>query len=267
MALTIGTGPFSERPAGRFDVAPPLTPLLFWEPYLKRFRIIHGGKTVADTHKALALHQTGQMVRICVPMSDVQRQLLVSEEDSNELLTGLSRSWSLNAGKTLVEAAAQSFEAPPQNAASLQDHICFDLEKVDAWYLEDDLGYAHPRDPYHRFDVHRSSRHVAVLAGETVIAETTTPAFLFETGMAPRIYLPPDAVRSGFLRKSDTVSQCPYKGDGQHWHIEVDCQTVADAAWNLTTPMGDALIIPRWFSFYPEKVNITVDGHVFQPTG
>jgi hypothetical protein len=35
-------------------------------------------------------------------------------------------------------------------------------------------------------------------------------------------------------------------------------------AWNLTTPMGDALMIPRWFSFYPDKVEVRVDGDILQ---
>ncbi|OLV16246.1 hypothetical protein BOO71_0012586 [Deinococcus marmoris] len=134
------------------------------------------------------------------------------------------------------------------------------MKKVDAWYLEDDLGYAHPRDPYQRVDVQRTSRHVLVRVGDTQIAETLAPAMLFETSLAPRFYLPPDAVRPGFLVKSETVSECPYKGDGQHWHVVVDGQRIADAAWSLTTPLGDALMIPHWFSFYPEKLTVEVDG-------
>ncbi len=138
--------------------------------------------------------------------------------------------------------------------------MVFDLDKVDAWYLEDDLGYAHPRDPYHRCDVHRSSRHVVVLSKDIVVAETSAPAILFETSLAPRFYFSPDAVRSDLLVKSETVSVCPYKGDGQHWHIQVGGRLISDAAWSLTTPMGDALMIPRWFSFYTEKLNVQVDG-------
>ncbi len=261
MALTLGTGPFSVKSTGSFDVPPPTIPLLFWEPYLKRLRVVDGGKLVADSRRVLALHQTGQMMRLCVPLSDVRREFLVSGPSSTELQTGPVRSWFLDTGRGIAQAAAQSFEAPPKAAAPLRDHVFFDLEKVDAWYLEDDLGYAHPRDPYHRFDVHRSTQHVTVLAGDTLIAEISAPAILFETAMAPRIYLPPNAIRPGLLKKSETVSQCPYKGDGQHWHVEAEGRRITDAAWNLTTPMGDALMIPKWFSFYPEKLSIRVDEH------
>ncbi len=262
MALTTGTGPFSQTPAGRFDVTAPRKPLLFWEQYPKRFRVVDQGKVLADSRKAIALNQTGEMMRLCMPFSDVRREFFSAGPAVDGAQTGPIRSWALKIGERTKAGVASSFEAPPETAEPLRDYVFFDLDKVDAWYLEDDLGYAHPRDPYHRFDVHRSTHHIEVLVGDTLIAEGSAPAKLFETGMSPRIYLPPDAIRPGFLAKSDTVSKCPYKGDGQHWHIEVEGCRIADAAWNLTTPMGDALMIPRWFSFYPEKVIVKVDGQI-----
>lgn len=45
------------------------------------------------------------------------------------------------------------------------------------------------RDPYHRLDVLSSHRHVVEHA-DTVIADTTRPKLLFETGLPPRHYVP-----------------------------------------------------------------------------
>ena len=264
MALTIGTGPFGERPAGHFDVKPPATPLLFWEPFPKRFRVVAAGKTLADSRNVIALPETGQIMRLCAPWSDVRSEFLEPGVILSEGQAGPMRSLSINTGSAVIEASAQSFVSPPQVAAALHEHVFFDLEKVDAWYLEDELGYAHPRDPYHRVDVHRSSRHVLVLVGQTLVAETSHPMVLFESSLAPRFYLPPDAVRTDFLVKSETVSRCPYKGDGQHWHVVVEGKQFTDAGWSLTTPLGDALMIPRWFGFYPEKLHIKVDGQALR---
>lgn len=259
MALTIGTGPFSKEPAGHFDVPPPGIPLLFWEPFPKRLRVRQGGDIVADSRHCLALHQTGQAMQLCVPRADVRSECLVQGPAADQKQLGLVRSWAIDTGKGVLDAAASSFQAPPDAAAALRDYVVFDLDKVDAWYLDDDLGYAHPRDPYHRFDVQRATHHVVVSSGNIVIAETSAPAILYETSLKPRLYLPPDAIRVALV-KSDIVSRCPYKGDGQHWHVEVDGKRIANAAWNLTTPMGDALMIPRWFSFYTEKLDVSVDG-------
>ena len=260
MALTIGTAPFSEEPAGQFDVTGPARPLLFWEPFPKRLRVIASGANIADSRRVVTLHETGQMMRLGVPAIDVRRQALSggAPEDGGRL--GPLTPYSMG-GKVIARAV----EAPPAAAAALHDLFVFDWEQVDAWYLEDELGYAHPRDPYHRFDVHRTSRHVVVRAGEVVIAETRLPAMLFETGLAVRYYLPPDAVRADLLRKSETVSQCPYKGDGQHWHVVAGDRRIEDAGWSLAMPMSDALTIPRWFSFYTEKLTVEVDGET-QPS-
>jgi uncharacterized protein (DUF427 family) len=52
---------------------------------------------------------------------------------------------------------------------------------MDAWYEEDEEVFLHPRNPYHRVDVIKSSRHIkVVISGETV-AETSQPYLLFET--------------------------------------------------------------------------------------
>lgn len=257
MALTMGTGPFGKQPEGRFDVDPPQRPLLFWEPFPKRLRVVVDGDTLVDSESVVAVHETGQMMRLAVPWRDVRRDALREADGSDGKRLGLLRGWSAAGAARIVSAIGE----PPAGALALRDHVLVDLAKADAWYLEDELGYAHPRDPYHRIDVHRSSRRVVVRAGDTVIAESASPAILFETSLKPRFYLPPDAVRTDLLERSDTVSQCPYKGDGQHWHVRAGDRRIDDACWSLTTPMGDALAIPRWYSFYPDKLSIEVDGH------
>lgn len=82
-----------------------------------------------------------------------------------------------------------------------------------------------------------AARHVIVRAGGEVLAESSRPRLLFETGLPIRYYLPSDDVRTDLLIPSDTVSQCPYKGPGQHWTLEAGDTTVADVAWTLPEPL------------------------------
>ncbi len=56
------------------------------------------------------------------------------------------------------------------------------------------------------------------------------------------------------------ISQCPYKGDGQHWNLTVGENTVQDAAWTLLDPLGEADVLVGFFCFYPTKVEVEVDG-------
>ncbi|HEX7536758.1 MAG TPA: DUF427 domain-containing protein [Dermatophilaceae bacterium] len=68
-------------------------------------------------------------------------------------------------------------------------------------------------------------------------------------------------VRPGLLELSDTVSECPYKGDGQHWHVQIGDQQMPDAAWSLPHPLPEGLPAADHVSFYQDKVTVTVDGN------
>jgi uncharacterized protein (DUF427 family) len=140
-------------------------------------------------------------------------------------------------------------------------YVTVDSGAMDRWFEEDDPVYAHPRDPYHRVDVRSSSRHVIVRLGDVIIADSTRPKLLFETGNPIRYYLPFADVRCDLLVKSTTVSECPYKGDGQHWHLVADDgRQVEDVAWSLPHPLPEGLDAAQHICFYPEKVEVEVDG-------
>src|SRR5258705_24763 len=62
--------------------------------------------------------------------------------------------------------------------------------KLDAWFVEEEPVFGRLRDPYHRVDVHESSRPVTVRANGQVIARSERPKLLFETGLATRVYVP-----------------------------------------------------------------------------
>src|SRR4051812_106155 len=67
---------------------------------------------------------------------------------------------------------------------------------VGRWQEEDGVVRGPPRDPHSRVDALPSSRHVQVSLDGTVLADTTGPVLLFETGLPTRFYLPADDVAS-----------------------------------------------------------------------
>ena len=99
--------------------------------------------------------------------------------------------------------------------------------KVDRWLVEDEPVAGGLRDPYHRVDVHTSSRPVRVTAAGEVIAQSTHPTLVFETSMPVRAYLPRGDVKAGHLRPSDTTSTDPYMGDAIYWHVHAGGETAA----------------------------------------
>jgi uncharacterized protein (DUF427 family) len=95
----------------------------------------------------------------------------------------------------------------------------------------------HPRDPHTRVDVMASSRHVKVVVNGEVIAETHRSHLLFETGLPTRYYIPQMDVRLDFLERSETLTQCPYKGRAVYWSIRARGQVHKDLVWSYPFPI------------------------------
>lgn len=264
MSLMLGSGPFGDRPAGTFNFRRegPST-VLYWEDFPKRVRVELGSTTIADSTRVKALHETGRFLTFYFPPEDVDMERLIgTDRTSDEAGKGTARYWSVEAGGKVAENAAWSYTEPADLSPIQPGYIAFEYGKMDAWYQEEDHVYGHPRDPYHRFDIHRSSRRVVVRHEGEVIAESVAPMVLFETGLPPRYYLRPAEVRSELLQESDRVTHCAYKGPAQHWHLRVGAAQVRNAAWTLIESLGEAREIEGFFCFYPEKVEVEVDGEI-----
>ena len=130
-----------------------------------------------------------------------------------------------------------------------------DFAAFDTWLEEDEVIRGHPRDPYHRVDVRRSSRHVRIELDGRVLADTTRPTLVFETGLPTRYYLPREDVQVE-LKPSETTTICAYKGGASYWSVPGG----DDLVWGYEQPLPDAAGLAGLVAFYDEKVQVTVDG-------
>ena len=62
------------------------------------------------------------------------------------------------------------------------------------------------------------------------------------------------------LTPSESVSHCPYKGKAEYWSARVGDDVRGDVAWSYPTPLPESQKIAGLISFYPEKVDVYVDG-------
>ena len=143
----------------------------------------------------------------------------------------------------------------------LADLVCLDFGQFD-WWEEDEPIMGHPRDPFHRIDVRRSSRHVRISYEGTVLAESSRPHLLFEAAFPlPRYYLPREdlVVR---LQPSTLRMTCAYKGHSTHYDVALpETGTTLDAiAWSYEEPLDDARDVAGLVSFYQERLDLEVDG-------
>jgi uncharacterized protein (DUF427 family) len=155
------------------------------------------------------------------------------------------------AARLVVEAAR----------SELADTFRFEWEALDHWFEEDEEVFVHPRNPYARVDALRSTRTVRVELAGVVLAESSSPIMVFETGLPTRYYLNRTEVRFGHLVPTTTVTRCPYKGTTSgYWSVVVDGTTHADLAWSYEFPTRQLLPIAGLVSFYDERVDVFVDG-------
>ena len=218
------------------------------DPSPRWVRVFFGGTAVGDSKRMRLLYEPGKLPLYCFPEEDVRTDLLSPGGKPNYL--------SLRVGDRAAEDAAWRFEAP-----ELQGLIAFDWNSMDNWYEEDDEIFVHPRDPYKRIDVLRSTRHVQVIVGGEVIADSHRPSLLFETHLPVRYYLPHGDVRMDLLTPSDSHTRCPYKGVASYWSATVGGRTWKDVVWSYPVPHPQCPKIEQLLCFFNERVDaIHVDG-------
>ena len=63
-------------------------------------------------------------------------------------------------------------------------------------------------------------------------------------------YFPPDSLVSEHFADSDTHTVCGWKGTASYYHVEVDGQRSADAAWYYPSPKPAAAEIRDYVAFW-----------------
>ncbi|MBW3657279.1 MAG: DUF427 domain-containing protein [Actinobacteria bacterium] len=263
MTLTIGTGPFGDRPAGTFNF-PYDAPegVLYVEASPRRVRVVVAGETVAESSRTRLLHETGLLPVYYFPIEDVRTELLEPAELTTHCgLKGDASYWTIRAGGVERANAVWGYQDPLPQAAPLAGHVAFQWDAVDEWWEEAERIGVHARDPYHRCDVVRSDRHVVVRVGGEVVADSRRPSILFETGLPPRFYLPADDVELDALEASGTATACPYKGTtSRYYHVVAGGERLEDVAWVYDDPHAEVERIAELIAFLNEKVDLEVDG-------
>ena len=259
MSLTAGSGPFGERPRGRFDVDVPER-VLFIEDVWPRIRCVCAGETVVDADAAKLLHETGRLPVYHFPAEQVRTDLLHDTGERQESARGELAWHELRIGKRVVPRAAWTYPAPA--AAFLEGLVAFRWDALDEWFAEAEQLFGHPKDPYSRIDVCRTTRHVRVLLGGEVLADSRRARVLYEAALPPRWYLPIEDVRGDLLVPSGHLSRCAYKGVASYWHVRVGDELVEDLVWSYPDPEHDALPVRDMLCFFSEKVDVELDGVV-----
>jgi uncharacterized protein (DUF427 family) len=243
------------------------------EPTEKRVRAMVGEDTVVDSTRAVLVWEPRRVVpSYAVPVEDVRAQLVPASPEQDPaagspdpgppiLHLGIPFAVHSFDGDALaldVPGARRDGVAFGLADPDLAGYVVLDFTGFDAWLEEDEPIVSHPRDPFHRVDVRRSSRPVRIELDGSVVAESTRPSVVFETNLPVRFYLPREDVHAD-LRPSEKRTRCAYKGEASYWSPDVDEHARPNLAWSYEEPLEDATALTGLVAFFDELVDVTLD--------
>jgi uncharacterized protein (DUF427 family) len=254
MGLSWQQGPLGRNPHGQFLVPDMPERVLYAEPLRRRLRAELGGRTIVQSDDAVILFEPGRYPVAYFPANDFAEGILEPLEHRAQHPDLGETAWFALAGDT--RRAAWTHIDLPAHAKVLEGRIALAWRAMDAFYEEDERILGHAADPYHRIDIRRSSRHLIVRAGDRVIADSKAPLVLYESGFAPRWYVPREDVEDDALTLVELQTFCPYKGIASYYDIGGTNQ----AAWSYRAPLEEMERIGDLVSFEPDRVEVTLDG-------
>jgi uncharacterized protein (DUF427 family) len=240
-----------------------LTEVNHVEPVPRRIRGFVGAEAVFDTERALYVWEWPHFPQYYIPLKDIRPDALVDEDTTQHSPRGNVALHGLRVGETHRPHSAKVIAESP--IERLSGTVRFEWGALDAWFEEDERVYVHPRSPYTRVDALRSTRSVRVELEGVVLAASTSPVMLFETGLPTRYYLNPTDVDFSRLVPSDTVTECPYKGTtSSYWSAKIGDEVSSDIAWTYAFPTRQVQPIAGLIAFYNEKVDTFLDGDLLE---
>lgn len=257
MGLSWQQGPLSPKAIGRFLVPQPLPErLLYVEPLRRRMRARFGEIWIADSEDVLLLFEPTRYPVAYFPESDISPNAL----ERTEIVTqhhdlGPTTWFTVNAGDRSAPRGAWRHTDLPSYAKELQARVAFAWPAMDAFYEEDERILGHAADSYHRIDIRQTSRRIVVHYRDRIIADTKRPLVLYESGFAPRWYVPRAAIDESALTPVDHQTFCPYKGVCSYYAIG-DAHL---AAWSYPDAYPEVVRISDLVSFEPDIVSVQLD--------
>jgi uncharacterized protein (DUF427 family) len=99
-----------------------------------------GGETIAETHRAVFLFETGLPTRYYIPREDVRMEVLIASATRTACpYKGEAEYWSAHVGGKVFEDVAWSYPHPYPEVGRIKGLIAFHTEKMEAVVLDGEL--------------------------------------------------------------------------------------------------------------------------------
>ena len=225
MSLVAGRGPLGADPAGWFSAPGPRPDVVFVEPHPRRIGHVLDGRTVIDTEHALMVHRSGHALSYAFPGRRGGRPSARARRRGARL--------------------RRTCRGTPSTRGSRRDASSCTTRRTPT--TGSTAGPTAPR--------------LRVAVAGTVLVDTVDTVIVFETSLAPRLYVDP---RTGPDRpaaaRSETTSYCNYKGDATYWSAVVgDTTCHDDVAWSYEDTPPETLPIRGFLSFDETRADVIAE--------
>ncbi|MEB4207793.1 DUF427 domain-containing protein [Mycobacterium sp. 94-17] len=258
MGLAWQQGPLATGSVGHFLTEQQMPArLLFAEPLRRRMRVRFADRWVADSEDVMLLHEPGRYPVAYFPRHDIDDATLIAEDRVTQHRDLGDTQWfTVRALGHETNHGAWEHTGPPAHATVLAGRVAFAWRAMDAFYEEEERIVGHAADAYHRIDIRSTSRHFVVQDGDQVIADSHRPLALYESGFAPRWYVPREDIDEAVLKLVQVQTFCPYKGICSYY----DIGTHQRAAWSYVDAWTEVARVRNLVSFEPDKIDVRLDG-------
>lgn len=262
MGLAWQQGPLATGSVGHFLTEQPLPArLLFAEPLRRRMKVRFADRWIVDSEDVVLLHEPGRYPVAYFPRADIEDETLRAEDRVTQHRDlGATQWFSVSASGRETNHSAWEHTGLPAYAAVLEGRVAFAWRAMDAFYEEEERIVGHAADAYHRIDIRSTARHLVVRDGDRVVADTHRPLALYESGFAPRWYVPREDTDESALKPNDIQTFCPYKGICSYY----DIGTRKRAAWSYVDAWTEVARVRNLVSFEPDKIDVHLDGKQLQ---
>lgn len=129
------------------DNIPKIDTTLVTKPCFDRIRVEKDGTWIADSSRAMVLHEARLPPVFYIPMEDVRPEYLIKTETQTHCpFKGNASYWSLQVGGHITEDAMWSYEDPYADGEVLRGYVAFDTAKVDAVYQGTEIVTPEPME-------------------------------------------------------------------------------------------------------------------------
>jgi uncharacterized protein (DUF427 family) len=112
----------------------------------------------------------------------------------------------------------------------------------------------HRKWPEHEVQEEHLGQRMQVRANGQIVANSDDVIKVEEDEHPARYYFPRADVRMNSVERSETTTECPFKGKARYFSLIVGDKKLGDAAWSYEEPYEEHLALKDRLAFHDDKM-------------